>query len=358
MKNPFQDRSRPLSVLLTAACALVAPLLAHAEPTLKVGDAAPALTLKKFVKGEPVKGFEKGKVYVVEFWATWCGPCRESIPHLSELQKANPNITFIGVDVGETEKEVEPFVAKMGDKMNYRVALDDLSGGSASATNEAFMNAAGQDGIPTSFIVDRDSKIAWIGHPMALPPVLAQVADGSYDPNKAAADAKKTAALQAEFKVITTKVQAGDFDGAIQSMEQLAADDPTKAGLMEVNEVLVLAMYKKDIAAAAKKADQIGENADPEALNRVAWSLAVSGDPAPGNLAIAQKLSEKSLTKVPDSAACLDTLARVHALQNGFPKAIELQTQAVEKSKDDAEKAGLTKTLDAYKAGKVPPAVP
>ena len=66
-----------------------------------------------------------GKNYVVEFWATWCGPCKASIPHLTELQKKNPSVTFIGVSVWEPDQDkVKPFVEEMGDKMAYRVAID------------------------------------------------------------------------------------------------------------------------------------------------------------------------------------------------------------------------------------------
>jgi thiol-disulfide isomerase/thioredoxin len=76
--------------------------LAAAEG-LGVGDPAPKIEVKEFVKGDAVKDFEKGKIYVVEFWATWCGPCRVSIPHLTELQKKNKDVVFIGVSVWEQD---------------------------------------------------------------------------------------------------------------------------------------------------------------------------------------------------------------------------------------------------------------
>ncbi|HVU64861.1 MAG TPA: TlpA disulfide reductase family protein [Phycisphaerales bacterium] len=65
---------------------------------LIVGDPAPSLSIEKWIKGEPVTSFEKGKVYVVEFWATWCGPCKASMPHITDLQKQyKGKVTFIGV---------------------------------------------------------------------------------------------------------------------------------------------------------------------------------------------------------------------------------------------------------------------
>ena len=69
--------------------------------TLGIGSPAPKIEVKEFVKGEPVKSFEQGKIYVVEFWATWCPPCRTSIPHLTEMQKKYKDVVFIGVSVFE-----------------------------------------------------------------------------------------------------------------------------------------------------------------------------------------------------------------------------------------------------------------
>ena len=75
-------------LLLMAALALSASLALKAQAgDLKLGDPAPMLKVSKFVKGSAVQRFQPGKLYVVEFWATWCGPCRVSIPHLTEMAK-------------------------------------------------------------------------------------------------------------------------------------------------------------------------------------------------------------------------------------------------------------------------------
>ena len=90
------------------------------------------MAVSSWVKGDKVEEFEPGKTYVVEFWATWCGPCRASIPHLTELAQKykDKDVRFIGVDVWERDTSlVKPFVEEMGDKMDYSVALDGVPEG-------------------------------------------------------------------------------------------------------------------------------------------------------------------------------------------------------------------------------------
>ncbi|HZQ47287.1 MAG TPA: redoxin family protein [Verrucomicrobiae bacterium] len=172
--------------------ALTAASAQAGEHALKVGDPAPKLQTGKWVKGEPVTGFEPGTAYLVEFWATWCVPCQKSIPHLTELQEKyqDRHLVVIGQDCSEdNEKKVNKFVKEMGAKMNYRVALDDHDGSKEGKMNETWMLAAERYTIPSAVLVDTHGVIAWIGHPLELKQsVLEDVLDGKYDVAKAAAE--------------------------------------------------------------------------------------------------------------------------------------------------------------------------
>jgi thiol-disulfide isomerase/thioredoxin len=135
---------------------------------LAVGDPAPAISADTWVKGDAVSSFETGKVYVMEFWATWCPPCRESIPHLGRLQKKyRDDLVIIGMASSERQPgqgqpdnrldELKKFVQKQGAKMDYRVAYDGQR-----AMSRAWMEPAGQQFIPTAFVVSGEGKVVWI----------------------------------------------------------------------------------------------------------------------------------------------------------------------------------------------------
>ena len=147
----------------------------------KLGDPAAELTGLKWVKGDPVT-IQPGHVYVVEFWATWCPPCRTSIPHLTKLQaEYKDKVTIVGVSVDRRAKKgnlqiVKDFVAKQGEAMEYTVAFEKKG-----KVKRAYSQAFGQQFIPHAFIVDQQGKIVWVGSPMGMDDVLKQVVAGTFD---------------------------------------------------------------------------------------------------------------------------------------------------------------------------------
>jgi thiol-disulfide isomerase/thioredoxin len=122
--------------------------------------AAPDVTFKDLDGKDVALSSLKGKVVVVNFWATWCDPCREEIPWLIEFQQkyADKGFTLLGVAMDEEGKPVvQPFVQTTPfnvnghpTTMNYPIVLgnDDLAG-----------KFGGLLGLPTSIVISRDGKI-------------------------------------------------------------------------------------------------------------------------------------------------------------------------------------------------------
>lgn len=117
----------------------------------KVYDKAPDFELKA-TDGKMIKLSDyKGKIVIIDFWATWCPPCRKGIPDLVELQeKYGKDLVIIGISLDDkrTIKDVEPFVSKY--KINYPVVYGD------EKTVGLFGNI---ESIPTSFVIDREGNI-------------------------------------------------------------------------------------------------------------------------------------------------------------------------------------------------------
>jgi uncharacterized protein (TIGR03435 family) len=130
----------------------------------KIGEIPPPLAVTKMIQGSPAAEISwdklKGKVVVLEFWATWCGPCVQSIPHLNNLveQFKDKPVVFISV-TSENEDVVQLFLKSHS--MKAWLGLDDYE-----VLNKAFHVT----GIPHAVIVDASGHIAAITHPADLKP--------------------------------------------------------------------------------------------------------------------------------------------------------------------------------------------
>ncbi len=322
--------------------------------SLGIGDPAPKLDVK-FVKGDAVSAFEPGKLYVVEFWATWCGPCKTSIPHLTELQKKHPEITFIGVSISEPDqKKVKPFVNEMGDKMAYRVAIDsvpDDAKGGEGAMAKTWMQAASQDGIPAAFVINKEGKIAWIGHPMSMDDPLEQIAAGSWDLKVAAENQKKLPKLQAKF---AEAVQSGDPKKMVDAIDEIVAAMPgLEANFGVVGRKLTALIKLDEQDKALEYAQKLSKSAlskTAEGLNGLAWAIV---DPDAGikpnaklvEFAVETARRADEMAKEKD-AGIADTLAKAYFDSGDVSKAVENQERAVRLAKGSQYEAQIDQLKD------------
>ena len=333
------------SLLLVSALALSSLSLAVG---LSLGDKAPPMKVATVVKGQAVN-LDKG-LHVVEFWATWCGPCKVSIPHLTEMaKKYKGKVDFTGVSVWENGEDqlgqVKKFVAAMGPKMDYNVAFD----GPAKAMDMGYMKASGSNGIPTAFLV-KDGKVIWIGHPMdGLDTTIDKVLAGNYDLQAAKAEAdqkaaaaaemqKKQAEMQKLFTPVMEAMKSGNIEDALAALDKLDAEHPeVKLQTTSLRFTLLLQSSSPKMLDFAKTvvAGDLKDNA--QALNSFAWAII---DPeakiGPRNYAAALIIAEQA-AKASDmkDGMILDTYALALFKTGDMKKAIETQTKAVELSKTD-----------------------
>ena len=330
---------------------------ATAEQDLDIGSVAPALDIEHWIQDgngffKPVKKFQKDKVYVVEFWATWCGPCINSMPHLAELQNKfrGRGVQIISVSDESVEKVeglLEQTNTDEGKTFGEITSAYSLTTDPDRSVHTDYMEAANQQGIPTSFIVGKTGQVEWIGHPMELDEPLEEVVTDQWDRD----EFKKVYKARARYEVAMQKLSmlagAGKYDEAIELVDgeiKAAELDDMKIQWIDIRNSLKISSGKLDDEVIAYYREHIAEiNEDPIALSRFGYMLygvhqeghdvGVLGSEVTAAIVASQD-------KAPEEAGPFvqNTLAQLYAMQGKFKDAVKAQEKSIAGASDRQKK--------------------
>jgi thiol-disulfide isomerase/thioredoxin len=357
-------RSNFQLILLLCSITVTIHAQSNQSPSLKLGDPAPPLRVRAWIKGEQVQQFEKGKVYVVEFWATWCKPCIAAMPRLSVLaNKYKDTVTILSIDVFEKKTtsilKVKAFVDSMGDRMDYTVGVED-----SNFMATSWLLASQEGGIPGSFIVNAEGNLAWIGHPMDLDEVLPKIVNNTWDIKEALANRNLEKYLKALDDSINYELMnySGNFykkdyigkpDSALLLINEMVRKEPrlkyapfitgnTFSALLKTNQQLAYEYGKEALATSFFNnslwyfiINDIEWYSDKLNLKAEIYQL--------GAEAYQAKIDQIPYPEIADMFKFYDKMAAWYWRANNKSKAIEAQQKAIEilKSKKNFSKTDL-----------------
>ena len=348
---------RFLDLRFLAVPAIVATMTATCfaqEERLKPGMNAPEFKVGKWVQGDVPNLSDPRKTYVVEFWATWCGPCKVSIPHLNKLYQRGRfgGLEIIGIS-DEPFATVKNFVAKRGSAMSYPVAVDTDD----KSMGNAWTKAAQQNGIPCAFIV-RGGKILWIGNPLdkRFVLVLSIAMTGRYNPELMG---KASPILEAADDAMKLR----NFRDGIRHMDSVIALDAQVFGAVAVQKYVETASVVKDAKAARAWGEEMlaKYSSDVFTLTELCATILYSDEIKDRDYELANKAVEAIGRAVPSTdIGYLRLRAALLAAEGRFDEAQEYQMQAwmaapaefksdYKKFLDDYRKAAKSKSTSMKK---------
>ena len=315
----------------------------HAS-SLKIGDVAPLLKIEKWYNTAPIDAFEKGKVYVVEFWASWCQPCRKSIPHLNKLQKEFKD-ELVVVAVAASERKgttaLEKLLATKKEELTYAVGYTN-----DGQTFKNYMWAANNTGLPWTFIIDKNGKVVWWGQPFysQFESTLRSVIKGTYMPQEGSVPVYANKEGMKKYWDIQEQFWAayGDenLDKAIELGKQLYDsknelfyyESATLFELMLSNE-----KTKGEALAIGKELEQGLLKQNPEGLSAMAYAIVDKKDPSDEEMQFGVQLVEKANDLTLHENPSINILYGRLLLKNNNPKkALEL-LKTIKPKIDDEE---------------------
>lgn len=359
---------------------------------LSIGSLAPSLDIEHWVgdSPSPMSKFESGKVYVVEFWATWCGPCLYSMPHLAELQSKYEDegvrVVSISNEDLETvtsflERPVRPKILglpepkEVGDEDTTEsdeeastdeevkeeakpITFGELTSAYSLTTDpdesvyEDYMRAAAQNGIPTAFIVGKDGYVEWIGHPMSMDEPLEAVVNDEWDRGPAKEEFERKQKVDLALREILLAYRTKHHETALRLLQEhsdLFQGTRYETALKSIWFPTALATQQNEIALELIE-EKIESNPDDVvAINRWAWevyeAIESGWDNSDEILMTTTNALESALASEENESdealwPAYDTVAHLKALANDKDAAIEWQRRAIETA-PDGEKDNL-----------------
>ncbi len=314
--------------------ALLTLFVSHAN-ALEVGDDAPEISIEKWINGGPARIKEGiGKtIYVIEFWATWCPPCKKSIPHLSKLQTKfkESGVEIIGI-TNESIEVVEEFAGNAGFMYNVGVDKDNQT---------ASLYRKGEQGIPHAFVIGEDGKVAWYGHPMdGMDTVIEQIIEGKYD-------RKKAASMCILKKKMGRALSSNDRDSLINianKIIEINPDDQQAFGIL--SQLYVIEEDPESYKKLCRTLVNSGSN-NSEMLFVVAEAMLTNNDLKFRDIEIALKAAESS-NQTDENAQILKLLGQIYFEIGYIDHAIMYLKRALSKADGEYDKKKLEDILNYY----------
>lgn len=327
--------ARAVALTAVLACQLAAG--GEKDGQVKLGDDG---LPPHWLQGEPITAMEKDKLYIFEFWATWCGPCIVQMPHIESLYqatKADKNIEIIGVNVFDATpvEKLKAFIAKK--KINYPVAADGARSGKVA---KAWLKPLGVSGIPHAIAV-RNHKLLWAGHPAKLNlALIRRMSKPGYRPAPAQPDAAKKAAEAKAADEHFAKVQSiyrQPVDGVAAHTDKLVAgkhrgdDDIISYRTAAFKALFLKGKHREAQQQLRKLAAETPDSA--YAMIRIAAVITTTDELSHKDLALAVKCLERNIELSPKTASiAYQRMTDAKLMQGDRAGALESAQKAVETS--------------------------